>query len=64
MLSSLGAYAKLHLQFNYTELQQLLATGGQPNVHWLKNGPWFAPLKGYPAFETILADPKNNAPLF
>ena len=47
-----------------TELQQLLATGGQPNVHWLKNGPWFAPLKGYPAFETILADPKNNAPLF
>lgn len=46
------------------ELQQLLATGGQFNVHWLKKGPWFAALKGYPAFEAILADPKNNQTLF
>ncbi|HEX7631999.1 MAG TPA: TIR domain-containing protein [Lacunisphaera sp.] len=46
------------------ELKQLLATGGQPNVYWLKNGPWFAPLKGDPAFEALLNDPKNNAPLF
>jgi len=46
------------------ELRQLLATGGQPNVHWLKNGPWFAPLKGDPTFEALLADPANNAPLF
>lgn len=46
------------------ELKQMLATGGQPNVHWLKNGPWFTPLKGDPAFEALLADPKNNQPLF
>ncbi len=45
------------------ELRQLLATSGQPNVHWLKNGPWFAPLKGDPDFEALLADPGNNAPL-
>jgi len=47
-----------------TELKQMLAASGQPNVHWLKNGPLFAPLKGFPAFEALLADPKNNAPLF
>ena len=46
------------------ELQQLLATGGQPNVHLLKNGPWFAPLKGDPTFEALCHDPKNNAPVF
>jgi TolB-like protein/Tfp pilus assembly protein PilF len=46
------------------ELKQLLATGGQPNVFWLKNGPWFAPLKDVAAFKALLADPKNNAPLF
>ncbi|MEI6106262.1 MAG: TIR domain-containing protein [Opitutae bacterium] len=46
------------------ELRQLLATGSQPNVHVLKTGPTFFPLKGYPAFEAILNDPKNNAPLF
>ena len=38
-------------------------TGGF-NVHALKNGPSFFPLKSYPAFEAILNDPKNNAPLF
>ena len=46
------------------ELQQMFATSGQPNIHVVKHGPWFAPLKGYPAFEAILADPKNNQPLF
>ncbi len=46
------------------ELRQLLATGGQLSIPSLKNGPWFAPLKGDPAFEALLADPKNNAPLF
>jgi TolB-like protein len=46
------------------ELRQLLATGGQLSVPSLKNGPWFAPLKGDPAFEALLADPKNKAPLF
>ncbi len=46
------------------ELKQMLATSGQPNVFWLKNGPWFAPLKGFPAFEDLLKDPKSQAPLF
>jgi tetratricopeptide (TPR) repeat protein len=46
------------------ELKQLLATGGQPNVNWLKNGPWFAPLKDVLPFKALLADPKNSAPLF
>jgi tetratricopeptide (TPR) repeat protein len=46
------------------ELKQLLATGGQPNVFWLKNGPWFAPLKDVLAFKALLADPKNLAPVF
>jgi hypothetical protein len=46
------------------ELKQLLASGGLPNVNWLKNGPWFAPLKGDPFFEALVADPKNNQPLF
>jgi TolB-like protein/Tfp pilus assembly protein PilF len=46
------------------ELKQLLATGGQTSVHWLKNGPWFAPLKGDPGFEALIADPKNSQPLF
>jgi TolB-like protein len=46
------------------ELRRLLAEPGGPNIHELKNAPWFTPLKGYPAFEQILADPKNNAPLY
>jgi len=45
------------------ELQQLLATTGLFNVHALKNGPTFVPLKGDPRFEAIVNDPKNNAPL-
>ena len=46
------------------ELRQLLATGGQPNVFVLKHSPGFAPLKGDPAFEAMVNDPKNNQPLF
>jgi tetratricopeptide (TPR) repeat protein len=46
------------------ELKQLLATGGQPNVYWLKNGPWFAPLKDVLAFKALLADPKHQVPLY
>jgi TolB-like protein/Tfp pilus assembly protein PilF len=46
------------------ELRQLLATSGQQSVHWFKNGPWFTPLKGDPAFEALLNDPKNQAPLY
>ena len=47
-----------------TELQQLLTITGLFNLHFLRNSPAFTPLKGYPAFEAILADPKNNQPLF
>jgi TolB-like protein/cytochrome c-type biogenesis protein CcmH/NrfG len=51
------------------ELRRLLAEpwqGSSPScfVHELRTGPWLFPLKGYPAFEAILNDPKNNAPLF
>jgi len=46
------------------ELKQLLAIGGQTSVHWLRHGPWFAPLKGDPAFEALLSDPRNSAPLY
>lgn len=46
------------------ELRQLLALTGVFNVHALKNSPTFFPLKGYPAFEALLNDPANNAPLF
>ena len=51
------------------ELSRLLAEpwqGSSPScfVHELRTGPWLFPLKGYPAFEAILNDPKNNAPLF
>ncbi len=46
------------------ELRSMLATNGQLSIHVLKSGPAFAPLKDYPAFEALLADPKNHAPLF
>ena len=46
------------------ELKQLLAMTGVYNVYALKNGPTLFPLKGYPAFEALLADPRNNQPLF
>jgi len=52
-----------------TELRRLLAEpwqGSSPScyVHELRKAPWLFPLKGYPAFEALLADPKNNQPLF
>ena len=47
-----------------TELRGMLAAPSSANVHEIKNGLWFAPLKGYPAFEAIVNDPKNNQPLF
>lgn len=34
------------------------------NVHEMERHPAFAPLRGDPRFEALLADPKNNAPLF
>jgi TolB-like protein/class 3 adenylate cyclase/Tfp pilus assembly protein PilF len=34
------------------------------NVHILRTSAEFAPLHGDPRFEALLADPKNNAPLF
>ena len=46
------------------ELKSILAVPGTIQVRLLKNGPWLAPLKGYPEFEAIVNDPKNNAPLF
>ncbi len=33
-------------------------------VHTLKRGVWYAPLRGDPRFEALIADPKNNALLF
>ncbi len=50
------------------ELERVFATSGdtngQINTHVLKKSPAFAPLRGDPHFEALLADPKNNAPLF
>ena len=34
------------------------------NVYVLRLHPAFAPLRGFPQFEALLNDPKNNAPLF
>ncbi len=33
-------------------------------VHVMRHALWFAPLRGDPRWEALLADPKNNAPLF
>ena len=53
------------------DLERLLKTPtrtifvqGVLNVHQLRASPAVAPLKGNPHFEALLADPKNNAPLF
>ena len=34
------------------------------SVHALRRYPVWKPLQGYPSFEALLNDPKNNAPLF
>ncbi|MBI2813204.1 MAG: TIR domain-containing protein [Opitutae bacterium] len=46
------------------ELGRLLAEPSVVNVHEIRSAPWLFPLKGYPAFEALLTDPKNNQPLF
>ena len=46
------------------EVARLLRTPRGLNVHELKFGPEFFPLRGDPRFEALLNDPKNNAPLF
>ncbi len=37
---------------------------GDRTLYQLKYGPWAFPLRGNPRWEALLADPKNNAPLF
>ena len=44
--------------------QQLRVPGSELNIHEMKHAPNFAPLRGDPRFEALLADPKDNAPLF
>ena len=39
-------------------------TQGPPTVHGLRESPLFQPLKNDPRWEALLADPRNNAPLF
>jgi TolB-like protein/Tfp pilus assembly protein PilF len=46
------------------ELARLLRTPRGANVHWLRAGVDWLPLRGDPRFEALLNDPKNNAPLF
>ncbi len=45
------------------ELGRKLATG-EANVHVSRRSLFLQPLQGDPRFEALLADPKNNAPLF
>ncbi|MBS0662089.1 MAG: TIR domain-containing protein [Verrucomicrobia bacterium] len=45
------------------ELARLLRTPYGENVHEARANPLWRPLRGDPAFEALLADPANNAPL-
>ena len=42
----------------------LPAIGGGRNVHTLRRGFYWFPMRGYPGWEAMLNDPKNNAPRF
>ncbi|HEX7630627.1 MAG TPA: hypothetical protein VF388_00725, partial [Lacunisphaera sp.] len=46
------------------ELARLLRTPRGANVHQLRAGIFWQPLRGDPRFEALLNDPKNNQPLF
>ena len=48
----------------YTRLFGIPVYSGEVNVHVMKHHPFFFPLQGDPRFEALLADPKNNQPLF
>ena len=45
------------------EVARLLRLPAGLNVHELRRSPHYRPLQGDPAFEVILNDPANNAPL-
>ncbi len=46
------------------EVARLLRTPFGLNVNTIRIEPLWLPLRGEPRFEALLADPKNNAPLF
>ncbi len=46
------------------EIARLLRIPSSLNVHLLRVEPAYASLRGDPRWEALLADPKNNAPLF
>ena len=46
------------------EIARLLRTPCGLNIHATRIDPIWLPLRGDPRFEALLADPKNNAPLF
>jgi tetratricopeptide (TPR) repeat protein len=46
------------------ELERSLREPGGARVYEARSSAWYLPLRGEPRFEAMLADPKNNAPLF